>query len=144
MYIEDKDKKKFRYEEYVQYIQRLYNNGKLIMLEDFALLSKLGQRMDSLNKHAHYLKKQATIEHFLGNNIEDFIVLTNSYNKLLKVAIDTSDYLKKNLGRDVKDDDVIFETDEEAVEAIDKVFEDIEKIKSDNDEYLTKEFSNDN
>lgn len=140
MYIEDKEKKRFRYLEYIQYIRRLYNNGKMLLDSDFKILNDLACTRDKLDKRSSYLKQNAVLERFIGCEIEEFIVLTNSYNKLLKVAIDTSDYLKKQLGQDVEEDDIIFKTDEEALKALEDVFTDLEEIKQNNEDYLHNGF----
>jgi len=139
MYKEKEYKQRFRYEEYVQYIQRLYNSGRLIGQDDFHTLSKLARDRDKIEKKAAYLGKHAILEQYLGAEIEDFLVLTSSYTKLLKVMVNTSDYLKKQLGQDVEEEDVIFETDEEALKAIDGVFTDIVYIKKEHADYLEPE-----
>jgi hypothetical protein len=136
----DENINKTRYHEYLHWIRRMYCSGRLIQDKDWKILSDMTYTMDKINARSHYLKQQTVIDNFLGEEIEDFVVLTNSYHKLLKVAINTSDYLKKQLGKDVEDEDVIFETDAEALEAIETAFEDIEKIKADNEQYLTGEF----
>lgn len=130
---------KFQYKKYIHYIRRLYNNSALIRDQEWEHIQKLAATMDRINKQEDFLKSQALIDHFLGGNIEDFVVLTQNYQKLLKVAIDTSDYLKKQLGRDIEEEDIIFNTDADALKAIEIAFEDIEKIKNDNETYLTKD-----
>jgi hypothetical protein len=106
------------------------------MDKDWQILRDMGSTIDKLDRRSTFLKKEALIERFLTTEVEDFIVLSNSYTKLLSIAIDLSDYLQHDQG-----EDNVFEDHDEALACIEKVFLDIEKIKADNDEYLTKEFS---
>jgi hypothetical protein len=133
-----KNKEKFRYIKFINYIRKQYNSGCLIRDDSWKAINDMAQIMDKLEARSKGLKKQALVETFLGQEIEDFIVLTHSYNTLFTSLINVSDYLKKKLGHDIMEEDVIFETDEEALDYLEKAFIDIEQIKEDNDVYFNK------
>ena len=125
-----------RNKEFIHYLHKLYNSGCLLRQNDWSYLLEIADKIDKLKNRSNYLKTEALVEHFISDEIEEFIMLSTNYSTLLSTSINVIDYLKNK----TVDDKTVFESDEEALECLEKAFIDIQKIKEDNENYLTKEF----
>lgn len=131
-------KKKYKYmenhTEKLNSIRHDYNNGKLIKEADWNELAKLTAFSDRLEARADSLKIISLTESFISTDIETFIVLSDTYKLAYKCLLNLEDYLTFTTGSDS-----IFSSDNEALKTIKTVLSDIEQIKIDNENYLTKE-----
>lgn len=117
--------KKYRNTEFITYLQRKYNHGKLLDDSDWIKLADMARTVDSVFKKADYIKGQTTIKRFLVNDLEDFQILSDCYNRAIKSLINLEDYFSDDADK------------EEAHKIIEEVFGDLQKIKEDNEQYFS-------
>lgn len=120
-----------------------YTHGRLITDDHWHFLSKMYEKLYQIEKKEKYLKtekdsmkKMAIVETFLGADLEEFFILTESSKLMYSMLLDLEDYfLFKN-----NSEESAFESEEDALKAVESVFEKLEKIKSDVDSYLQEDF----
>jgi hypothetical protein len=121
---------------FIRGIQSKYNNGQLITDREWKRISDLVNTVDIIEQKQGYLKTCQLIDRFVGADIDEFVTLTQQHNIMLKVIINIYDYLKFKQN---KESSVIL-SDSHALSVINGVFEDLEKLLSTREVYLTEDF----